>query len=428
MFESLLVSANPWWKGSWGPAPPPEFKRPIFEELLADLFDLKQILSLTGPRRIGKTTLLKQLIRHLIEEKGLEPRNVVYLSLDDPALSTLPEGKRIFDALVERYIQAPEGKPKNGLKVPVYFFLDEVQRIPRWELYLKKYFDLGYPIRWIVTGSASSPILRKSQESLLGRIRQHHLLPFSFHEYALYKHQDNPNISHTIKESRLIRSHFFHYSDVGDLAEKMKNTVKALIPHRELLEKSFREYLLYGGFPEVWEIADPQRRMEYLFDNQIRKVIFEDLYQTTSFRKPENIQLFFLHLLGNPGTEIQVDKISNTLRVSRIMLERYLPLLEMTDLINHIERFSKKTLKVKRGLFKCYVIDLALRNSIYKVYENLFNDTVTLGRYAENLVYLTLKRWKEAIHIAYWRERDREVDFVATLSADQHLPIEVKWS
>lgn len=60
---------------------------------------------------------------------------------------------------------------------PIYVFLDEIQRFGRWE-FLKKYFDLHYPVRFAISGSTSSPICKKSRESLLGRIKDYHIIAF----------------------------------------------------------------------------------------------------------------------------------------------------------------------------------------------------------------------------------------------------------
>ena len=162
----LLAPYNPWWKATtdWR-SNLPGYQRPIVDELLADIRDLPQVISITGPRRVGKTTAVRQAVGLLLD-RGLASESILYFSFDDPALFASPELQRgIFDDLVTLF---------KGRTPPVYFFLDEIQRLPRWELFIKKYYDLKTPIRFVISGSASSPIFRSSQESLLGRIKDRH--------------------------------------------------------------------------------------------------------------------------------------------------------------------------------------------------------------------------------------------------------------
>jgi len=252
-FEPLLQTSNPWWAdGGMGQRKVEDFHRPIFYRLFKDLKELKQILSITGPRRIGKTQLLLQTIQQLIQIK-VAPQRILYLSLDDPLLSAVPEGPRILDELVKRYFREGKGGSKYSQKEPVYIFLDEVQRFDKWELYLKKYYDLGYPIRWMVTGSASSPILKKSHESLLGRIKEYHLLPFSFREYVLFRHREDKTITGLINS---VRDRTRASESLGDLdgariAAQFETCHEEWTGVRDLLLDDLQNFFLFGGFPEV---------------------------------------------------------------------------------------------------------------------------------------------------------------------------------
>ena len=101
---------------------------------------------------------------------------------------------------------------------------------------------------------------------------------------------------------------------------------------------------------------------------------------------------------------------------------------ELTDLVKTIANFSRKPLRAKRSNLKAYLVDLGVRNAVMKLDERLFEDHALLGKYAENLVYRTALGWRQAIELSYYRQRDKEVDFVATLSPDRFLPIEVKYT
>jgi predicted AAA+ superfamily ATPase len=426
LFEDALRVYNPWWEGESRDLP--GFKRPLFEQLARDLVELRQIVSLTGPRRVGKSTLILQLIQHLLSEGHTTPDRVLYYSLDDPTLGVAPEGPRAIDAIVERFVDLRTRRLRSGQEGPVFVCLDEIQRFERWEQHLKKYFDLELPIRWMVTGSASSPIFKKSRESLLGRIKDYHLLPFSFREYLLFRCSERPALAALVEEAGRIREDVFRSFSGRRLAGSAADLHDALTAHEDFVQQAFRTFLVCGGFPEVWALPDPIRRQEYLFDNQVQKVIFEDLFYTTQFRKPDNVRRFYLYLITRPGDEISIDAVAGEIGVSRVMLERYLPLLEMTDLVRTIQKFSRKVLKVKRSNLKAYLVDLGVRNAVMKLDERLLADDTLLGKYAENLVFRTVLGWREKLEVSYYRERDREVDFVVAMAADRFLPIEVKYT
>jgi len=186
-------------------------------------------------------------------------------------------------------------------------------------------------------------------------------------------------------------------------------------------------YWREGGFPEVWEMEDPVKRQEYLWDNQVRKVLFEDLAQVSAPRKPENVARLVLYLLANPGVELNVTRIAGEAGVGREVVEENLPLLEMADLVRRVRKFRAQPFRVRDSNVKCYVVDLALRNAVLKMWDQVPDDGVVAGLYAENVVAAALSAWPETIELSYYRERNHEVDFVVTHGGGQHLPVEVKY-
>lgn len=414
--EKLLAPYNPWWWHSthWEKLLP-DYRRPIVTEILNDLRDLPQIISITGPRRVGKSTAVKHVITHMIKQQAIDPQRILYFSFDDPEVYASVDIQRtIFDQLIELV--------KNN-ENPSFFFLDEIQRLPRWELYLKKFYDLKYPIRFIVSGSASSPIFRSSQESLLGRIKDRHLLPFSFREYCQFRLYHKPDFAKILSTHNNLRSCLLN-GQADDAIRCVNGLHHALLPFHKDITQAVLNYCLEGGFPEVWALEDPVRKIEYLMEQQVRKVLYEDLMSLTQYRKPENILRFFVYLLGNPGVEINTTKVSSDTGVERRVIDENLPRLEMTDMIIRVQKFSHQPLRVRKGNIKCYPIDLALRNAVIKSWG--MPDTRMMGLYAENLVIREMSSWLERIEISYFREKDREVDFILTHGGNQHLPIEVK--
>lgn len=128
-----------------------------------------------------------------------------------------------------------------------------------------------------------------------------------------------------------------------------------------------------------------------------------------------------------PGREISVQTVVKETEVAALQIEKYLPLLEMTDLVYRISKFRTKALRVRKGLMKFYLVDLALRNAILRLNETLLTDEMMLGLYAENLVFLALKKWRGTIQMDYYRERHEEVDFIVHCGPHRFLPVEVKY-
>jgi uncharacterized protein len=375
----VLRPYNPWWNDlSTAFQDAPTYTRDIFPELLQDITQLPQMVSVTGPRRVGKSTLLQQCIQSIIQtakDPAAQATCIVYFSMQDPALD-LPgfNQDQFFNDLVSCAIQLA----KRGT---VYLFLDEVQRFSRWELYLKKYYDMKAPVRFIVSGSASTPIFRKSRESLLGRIKNFHVMPFSFSEWQRFDAQ------HT------------HIND----------------------------YFFDGGFPEVWALSSPKAKQEYLYQNQVERVIFEDLLVAAEFRKPEMLRRFYIGLLRDPGRESNLAKVASDLGMVRSTIESYFPLLEATDLVWRLHKHTSTKATPKAGNFKTYLVDLAVRNAVLKLSKDaMANDPVLLGAYAENVVANHLRKLPGLVELGFWRQGDAEIDFIVDMG-NTMIGVEVKY-
>ena len=430
--QTLIKPYCPWHdqdaRKIWGSNVPP-FRRPVFEHLLEDLEAIPQILSITGPRRVGKSTLLQQIVQHQLNVAGVPPERLVYYSMDDPArLRVPPGGEDVLDRLMGHLCEL-------GQSGPAYLFLDEIQTFDRWKQYLKKYYDLKYPVRIVISGSASSPIFKKSRESLLGRVKDYHILPFSFREFLLYRlHQRGSD------NDRALVGEVSEFSLAGAALSGIltqdpdyRALTKTSVPDpSDLLwseaETALEAYLIDGGFPEVWDLPTQDKKIDYLYDNQIKKVIYEDLILAAEFRKPEQLKAFYISLLEQPGREVTQKSLAQEAGVSTQQVEKYLPLLEMTDLLAHASKFRSSAVRVRRGNMKFYLVDLALRNAVLRIGKELLSDRAMLGLYAENLVFNALRKWKGTLQIDYYRTTaGREVDFIMHTRPSVYLPVEVKY-
>lgn len=421
---ALMAPYNPWWSDlGTAFAGLPAFRRDVFDDLYADVRQLPQMVSVTGPRRVGKSTLLQQCIQQLIADAPDGPaqaRRIAYFSLQDPALE-LPgfDADRWFNQLVA----VAARQAKDG---PVYLFLDEIQRFPRWELYLKKFYDLRTPVRFVVSGSASTPIFRKSRESLLGRIKDFHVLPFSFRERLAAKMHDRPARELTaLRELGRFGVEVRKGSAVAPVLKVME--VMGTHPVMSGASTSVDGYMFEGGFPEVWNLPSLLAKQDYLYQNQVERVIFEDLLVAAEFRKPEMLRRFYLGLLKDPGRETNLSQVSTELGMVRSTIESYFPLLEATDLVWRLHKHTSTKATPKAGNFKTYLVDLAVRNAVMKLsQEQMAADSTLMGAYAENVVANHLRRWPGLVELGYWRRNNDEIDFIVDLGATR-IAVEVKY-
>lgn len=419
----FLSVYNRWWERGEEDAFDglPGFRRDLYETFCQDVARLPQIISVTGPRRVGKSTLLKQCIQKLIQDNGAaQAGRVLYFTFDEPALY-LPgfDADRFFNDMVSEFAALARGGP-------VFLFLDEIQKFPRWELYLKKYHDLNTPVRFVISGSASAPIFRKSLESLLGRIKTYRMLPFSFRE-SLCLQANLAEVGHAVgKMGDGLRKALNPSQLIEILSWLGTDKMDVALPYGMLAE-FLQRYFYEGGFPEVWAMPDLLAKQTYLYQNQVERVIFEDLLIAAEFRKPELLRRFYLGLLQHPGMETNLSRLSKETEIGKASIDNYFPLLEATDLVWRLQKYSGARNSAKSGNFKTYLVDLAVRNAVLKITPAaLAADETQLGAYAENMIANHLRLWPGLVELAYFRERNNELDFIVDLGHTR-VGIEVKY-
>ena len=425
--KRLLDAYNPWWGDEtrlrWE-SNLAKFRRPVFDKIVDELDAIPQIISISGPRRVGKSTLLQQIVKHLLD-RDVDPARIVYYSLDDPSRFRRPEnGAVIIDELMAAcQAQSPDET--------TYLFLDKIQTLERWELYLKKYHDLVYPVRVVISGSASSPIFKKSRESLLGRVKDHHVLPFSFREFLLFElhRAGNDELRREVESLRAEGR-----EAIGAMTHALDQLGTTRVPITPMSDELWHEgsrrletHFLEGGFPEVWQLPTLESKIEYLNDNQVNKVIYEDLVLAAEFRKPEMLKAFYISLLEQPGREANMTQLARDTNIGVAQVEKYLPLLEMTDLLHRLPKFRASAVRQRRGNIKFYLVDLALRNAVLRIGPDDLRDPKVLGLYAENLAYAAIRQFPGLLQVDYYRERGMEVDFVVHVDGSHYLPIEIKY-
>ncbi|MCL2354626.1 MAG: AAA family ATPase [Oscillospiraceae bacterium] len=179
--KQSLIANNNWWSGEKISS---KFllgrKREEFDNIIEKL-DEKRILSIVGPRRVGKSILIYQTINHLLEDKKIHPKRILFFSGDDPSLF-FNENDKLSDVL-DIYFKEILSEDVASLDSKVYIFIDEVHFIKNWQNFLKVYFDRKYDVKFIVTGSSSVHLYKDANESLMGRIENIHVLPLTFNQF-----------------------------------------------------------------------------------------------------------------------------------------------------------------------------------------------------------------------------------------------------
>ena len=187
---SELERFNTWWKiGKVRQSLTKEYKRIVYNQIMKYI-DKRLIILLYGLRRMGKTTIMYQIISELLEHT--EGKNILYFSFDEYAYS--------IDDVLNEYQNSVLHKTFDNTEKNVYIFLDEIQKLQRWEDKIKIYYDLYPNLKFILSESASVSLRKKSDESLAGRIITTAVEPLNFTEFLemnglnVIKIKENPDL------------------------------------------------------------------------------------------------------------------------------------------------------------------------------------------------------------------------------------------
>lgn len=326
--EDILYRYNPWWEEKH--AFESLIERPVPLEKIKKHLSSGHIVFLTGLRRIGKTTLLKLLVKDLILKELVKPEHICYISLDDYLLS-----KRNVLEIVEEYRKIH----KLSFRQKVFLFLDEISYQRDYEIQLKNLYDLQ--TAKIVASSSSASILKTRKPYLTGRSVTLEVLPLDFEEYLMFKQ---------VKISR---------SD------------------SHLTDRYFEDFLKIGGLPEYVLRGD----IEYLKE-LVDDIIYKDIVAFHNIRNPQLMKDYFLLLMERAGKTGSINKIANILKIAPDTAKRYLEMFADTYLFHLVSRCGKTNVKILAPK-KVYAADLGVRT--------LYTGFRDMGSLFENYVYLKIK-------------------------------------
>jgi len=362
------------------------YKREIISEIEKYLFT-DDIVVLHGARQVGKTHILYFLDELLKKQK----KQSAYIDLEDSRyVSILDAGIKSFTNLLEEEGLFDREKSVKK-KEKIFVFIDEIQYLKNPSSFLKLISDHHKDIKLIVSGSSSFEIKDKFSDSLVGRTVNFEIFNLSFSEFLLFKN--------------------YHFQRGKVYTKKKTNELKDL----------FREYALFGGYPKIVLTPQTEKKEKYLqqiIDTYIRKDI-RDLADIKDIDKFNNL----LEVLASQsGNMLNVTEMSNTCKIAKSTVERYLFIIENTYIIKLVHPYSKN---IRSELFKVpkiYFYDTGLMQMLWL--KNLQKEII--GNVFETSIFSELVKIYDKDAVLYWRTKDKkEIDFIVRKN-NSYIPIEAK--
>lgn len=342
---------NHWWReGRVKEGLAVGYRRDAFGEL-AGLLGKRQVTVICGLRRVGKSTLMYQLIQHLIE-KGTKPLNVLYFSFDKKVGGI----KEVLDA----YSKITE---KEYEKEKIFVFIDEIYKLKGWHSELKLLYDALPNVKFVVSGSASLKIEKEARKDLTGRAFYVEIKPLSFKEFFELKFKtklENPKV----------------------WEEKLKITFPTF---------------LKKAFPEIIDF-EPDRAAEYIKDLVFDKILFSDFPMTFENVDINMLQTLTEIFLSEPGIYLNIDSMSRDLRKSKNDIISHIKLLELGYIIRIVRNYRGSAVSASRKARRVYPYHPSLIQGIFKDVDE------------PKLVECFVRSHLDAEF--YWRKGKKEVDFI----------------
>jgi predicted AAA+ superfamily ATPase len=425
----VLRDLNPWWKDPGVVRPdPPAYRRPIVRELYARLRQPKGLIEVVrGPRQVGKTTGIHQIIKDLLAS-GVRSTDILFVRFD---LEVLREERAALRTILAWYVDDIRGRPTESGQPPLVF-LDEVHKLRHWHEEVKHIGD-SLRVRMLLTGSSSVLVARGGRESLAGRTFTTELPPFSFREVL-----ECWKPAHAQPLPAAIR-----FADVLDGGIVRSNeALDALRPQQKLaIRRSLERYYARGGYPRLHSgEVDDDRWADYLVQTIFENVLGADIPDLFPIESPALLRYLYLSVARQTGQEIPQNRLAQLavesgLTANQPTVGKYLHYLADALLIREFRRYPLAKKGTARVAAKLTVTDLGVRNAIFRGAPSLWeSDPAVLGPLVETLVQSVIRDHNLQVH--FFRDYEvlgnrrsplREVDFVAETLDGTVIPIEVKF-
>jgi predicted AAA+ superfamily ATPase len=345
-----------------------------------------EIILITGPRRVGKTTLLK-LIREELIKKGIKEKNIFTLNLED--MDILRDLNRSPKELLKYII---DSGAKN------YFLIDEIQYLEDVSHFLKYLFDIhGDTVKLVITGSFLFELKKQLKNALVGRKVSFNLTPLTFAEFVDFK------------DTSLLP--YLYKTDIpGSTGEKFLSLLQ--------------EYLVYGGLPEIVLTKDKEMKRILLkeYVNTYLKRDIRFIGGDQDILRYNDLLTVIANLVSGL---LNTAELSNTVGISRNKTEQYLENLILSGLIYVIPPYFSNVRTQIVKMKKVFLFDTGIRNQLVRN----FNEAIIRNDYGalfENFFLNELINSFEKDSICFFRTKSgSEIDFI--IKQDKPLPLELKY-
>ena len=358
--ERTLIIQNPHWSGN-------QYDGLVERTIMSNLREKSQlphIQILTGVRRSGKSTLFKLLINDLLKS-GVSPKSILTITLDAPIFISYWNKCDNIQNIID------VAEKLTGEKVE-YLFIDEIQQVKDWEIFVKNAYDIQYFKKIYITGSNSNLLANRFSSMLAGRYFANEVSPFSLKE-------------------------IFATFGVNSILDCYRN--------KNLLLRVVDNCLQYGSFPEiVLKEMDENIKIE-LLQSYFTSIVQQDCIIYNAIRNPYLFYKCVNYLFQNVGNRFSLMQLGKSMLSNENTMTSYVNYLCNSYICYDIRNFSYSLKETKRSDHKCYCIDNGLIQANTQRYSS------DIGRLFENLVFNEL-RYKGFENIAFDNGKG-ECDFLA---------------
>lgn len=332
--------------------------RSLFLKRIQPFYHSEMVKVLTGIRRCGKSTILRQIIDE-IEEEGVSEERIIYINFEDYQYRKINNADMLYDYINNRI------KTENKY----YLFIDEIQNVNNFELVINS-FRASHDISIFITGSNSKLLSGELATHLSGRTISFRIMPFNFFEYC----------------------------------ELMK--VKGFDKDKDVL---LEEYMTWGGFPLICNEEDETSK-EIILSNIYDSVVLKDIIMRNKIVHPNALERVLEYVIANSSTSVSGNVIAAEMsktqyKISAPTVYDYIRFITDACISDKVARYDIRGKKVLTKEEKMYVCDLGL----FRLSKNRIKDDYHY--IIETLVYNELISRGYKVYIG--KTYKSEVDFIA---------------
>ncbi len=337
-------------------------KREKYLKRIRPFYEQDLIKVITGIRRCGKSVILNQIMDEL-RQSGVKDEQIIYINFEFTDYIDINDAKKFNDFIEKKLIN----------KNKYYVFFDEIQNVDRWEKVvnsLKAKYNENISI--FITGSNSDLLSGELATHIAGRYVSFKIYPFTFDEVC----------------------------ELKDIKDKDKYE----------LERTFDDYIIWGGMPQRFLMNDELQIKTYLSD-VYNSIVVKDIIERFKIKDLDLFNKILTFIMTTPSQTFSADRLTKYLLnenidVSKMTVYNYLEYMCRALLINKADRFDVRGKRILNGKYKYYLTDLG--------FTNILNDgkKKQISTYLENIVYNELVARGYNVNIGTLE--NGEIDFIAT--------------